>query len=138
MVDPCQNSTTGRSCDPVGDLSTPWQGRTQTGECTGARKAPQEKKELSYARDRRNNGGDTAKASRKNIPLRKRLVNRANRHSAHQLLSAVVGIADPSLDEAVEQKVASKRPKSWRKRPDIPRAEHLERQSRWRDSHKKG
>ncbi len=103
-----------------------------------ARKTPQEKKELSYAKDRRNGYGENAKASRKNIPLRKRLINRANRHSAQQALSEALGVTDPSREEAVDQKVASKRPKSWRKRPDIPLAEHLERQSRWRDSQKQG
>jgi len=38
-------------------------------------------------------------------------------------------VTDSASEEAAEQKVASKRPKSWRKQPDIPLAEHLERKS---------
>ena len=99
-----------------------------------ARKTPQEKKELSYAKDRRNAYGENDKSSRKNIPLRKRLVNRANRHSAQRALSEAVGVTDSASEEAAEQKVASKRPKSWRKQPDIPLTEHLERKSRRKGS----
>jgi hypothetical protein len=94
-----------------------------------ARKTPQEKKELSYAKDRRNAYSKYAKSSRKNIPLHKPLVNRANRHSAQQALSEAVGVTDPASEDAAEQKVAAKRPKSWRKQPDIPLAEHLARKS---------
>ena len=95
-----------------------------------ARKSPQEKKELSYAKDRRNAYGENDKSSRKNIPLRKRLVNRANRHGTQQvLLSDAVGVPDPAQEEAVEQRVAGTRPKSWRKQPDIPLGEHVEKQA---------
>jgi hypothetical protein len=95
-----------------------------------ARKTPQEKKELSYAKDRRNGYGENDKSSRKNISLRKRLVNRANRHAAQQALHGAVGVTDSASEEAAEQKAAAKRPKSWRKRADVPLAEHLERKSR--------
>jgi len=45
---------------------------------------PQEKKELSYERDRRNVYGRSPHASRKAIPLHKALRNRANRHLENQ------------------------------------------------------
>jgi len=100
-----------------------------------ARKTPQEKKELSYAKDRRNGYGENDKSSRKNIPLRKRLVNRANRHAAQQGLSDTVGETDPEKADAAEQRVAGKRPKSWRKHPDIPLGEHVEKQAQKRPEH---
>jgi hypothetical protein len=92
------------------------------------RKTPQEKKALSYAKDRRNLYGENDKSSRKAIPLRKRLVNRANRHQVQQALAGAVGAPDP---EAVQVRAQGKRPKRWRKWPDVPLAEvvahHLER-----------
>ncbi|MFN8149161.1 MAG: hypothetical protein U0R76_17065 [Candidatus Nanopelagicales bacterium] len=91
------------------------------------RRTPQEKKSLSYAKDRRNGYGENDKSSRKNVPLRKRLVNRANRHAAQQDLSDALGSTDAVRAEAVEQRMKGKRPKSWRKRPDIPLAEHMAR-----------
>ncbi len=94
------------------------------------RKTPQEKKALSYAKDRRNLYGESDKASRKAIPLRKRLVNRANRHQVQQSLAAAADAADP---EAVEVRALGKRPKRWRKWPDHPLggvvAHHLERRA---------
>jgi hypothetical protein len=99
-----------------------------------ARKTPQEQKQLSYAKDRRNGYGENDKSSRKNIPLRKRLVNRANRHSAQQTLSEAVGATDPGQEDVVERKTGAKRPKTWRKWPDIPLEEHLARRARRKDS----
>ena len=43
------------------------------------RRGPQEKKRLSYEKDRRNEYGENTAASRKGIGIRKRSVNRANR-----------------------------------------------------------
>ena len=84
------------------------------------RKTPQEKKALSYAKDRRNLYGENAKASRKAIPLRKRLVNRANRHQFQQSLAAATDVPDP---EVVEVRALGKRPKRWTKWPDNPLGE---------------
>jgi len=91
------------------------------------RRSPQEKKALSYARDRRNTYGENDKSSRKNIPLRKRLVNRANRHAAQQQLDAALGVVDAERAERTEVRLRGTRGKSWRKRPDEPLGQVLER-----------
>jgi hypothetical protein len=44
-----------------------------------ARKSPQVKKALNYAKDRRNDYGENDKSSRKNIRRNKRTPNRADR-----------------------------------------------------------
>jgi hypothetical protein len=92
-------------------------------------RSPQEKKALSYARDGRNTYGENDKSSRKNIPLRKRLVNRANRHSTQQKLSSGTGEVDLDLAEVVEERALGKRPKAWSKVPDIPLRDWVQRQS---------
>ena len=51
------------------------------------KKTPQEKKRLSYERDRRNAYGENDKGSRKSIPLRKRNVVRAYRKLTKQRLA---------------------------------------------------
>lgn len=101
-----------------------------------SRRSPQEKKALSYARDRRNTYGENDKSSRKNIPLRKRLVNRANRHSTQQDLATGTGEVDLDLAEAAEQRAQGKRPKTWSKHPDIPLRDWVQRQVSRRGSGK--
>jgi hypothetical protein len=94
------------------------------------RRSPREKKALSYARDRRNAFGANDKASRKAIPLRKRLVNRANRHTARQQLGELGDrVAPENADNAerVEEQVLGTKPKTWRKWPDEPLGQALER-----------
>ena len=88
------------------------------------RQTPQEKKALSLARDRRNSYGGNDKASRASIPLRKRLVNRAERHRGRTVLARAVG-ADPDSVERVESELKGRRPQRWRKWPDRSLAEHL-------------
>ncbi|MBG0824489.1 hypothetical protein HS048_27655 [Planomonospora sp. ID91781] len=87
------------------------------------RRSPQEKKRLSYAKDRRNDYGENDKGSRKNIRRSKRAPHRANRHRAHQVLEAAVGAVDEGAAEKVEQRLLVKRPKSWEKSPDAPLGE---------------
>jgi hypothetical protein len=58
------------------------------------RRSPQEKKRLSYSRDRRNYYGENDKSSRKNIARHKRRRHRAERHSVRQHLAAATGPAD--------------------------------------------
>jgi hypothetical protein len=87
------------------------------------RRSPQEKKALSYAKDRRSIYGENDKSSRKNIPLRKRLVNKANRHAMQQQLHQAEGLVD--LDRVDLAEVSRARPKVWRKRPDVPLGEYL-------------
>jgi hypothetical protein len=62
------------------------------------RSSPQEKKRLSYSRDRRNWYGENDKSSRKNIARRKRVVG---------------------------ERVASTQPGQWRKAPDVQLGVHI-------------
>lgn len=59
-------------------MTSPRSGRSAVSD---RRLTPQQKKALSYERDRRNVYDENDKSSRKNIPLRKRLVSKANRHA---------------------------------------------------------
>lgn len=94
------------------------------------KRTPQEKKRLSYARDRRNVYGEAPHAARKSIPLRKALRNRANRHYTNrQLRYEVVGF-DEELADAIESRIRRKAPHEWEKYPDAPLGEVVERKSR--------
>lgn len=84
------------------------------------RRTPQEKKQLSLDRDRRNVYGENDKASRKNIPRAKARARRANRRAASTALSRTVGRPDEQIDDAIDDAVTGRRDKSWRKRPDMP------------------
>ncbi len=66
-----------------------------------ARRRPQEKKTLSYAKDRRNDYGENDRSSRKSIRRNKRVPNRADRHREHQVLAIATGVR--ILDETVER-----------------------------------
>lgn len=92
------------------------------------RRSPQEKKALSYARDCRNAYGENDKSSRKAIPLRKRLVNKANRHAAQQRLGDAAGVVDLDRAERAEERLRGSRPKTWRKQPDLPLGQFLQLQ----------
>jgi hypothetical protein len=84
------------------------------------RKSPQEKKELSLKKDRRNTYGESPHGARKSIPLRKALGNRANRRFQGAQLPAIPCQID--LDEAdkIESAIHSKAPQRWKKIPDTP------------------
>ena len=92
------------------------------------RRSPQEKKQLSYARDRRNDYGENDKASRKAIPLHKRKVVRAYRKLTKQQLPKNVHEVAPDEADVIDARVASVRRGEWRKFPDIPLGEFIERQ----------
>jgi hypothetical protein len=91
---------------------------------------PQEKKKLSYERDRRNDYGENDKASRKAIPLHKRKVIRAYRKSTKQQLPKNEVALDSEAAEAVEQSVLRVARKGWRKVPDMPLGEFIDRQKK--------
>ncbi len=74
------------------------------------RRSPQEKKQLSYERDRRNEFGENDKASRKAIPLRKKLSNSKVRYAGKPLLAEESDKADALLAKAVKTR--------WKKHPD--------------------
>ena len=92
------------------------------------RRTPQEKKELSYAKDRRNAYGENDKSSRKNIPRNKRRRHRTQRHHRRQQLSAALGRVDEQSGERAEQALSQARIGGrWRKFPDVPLSVHVRR-----------
>jgi len=90
------------------------------------RRSPQEEKALSYAKDRRCAYGNNSKAARKAVPRRKRWVNKANRHVEQQFLAEARGPVDAIRAEDIQDRLRGKRPKRWRKWPDMPLGELLE------------
>lgn len=84
------------------------------------RGTPQEKKRLSYVKDRRNNYGENDKSSRKNIRRNKRFPHSANRRHAQTTLTGLLGSPDDVRAHAVEERLNGRRPKRWRKFPDAP------------------
>src|SRR2546430_9015821 len=87
------------------------------------RRDPQEKKALSYAKDRRNAYGENDKSSRRNIRRNKRVPNRADRHREYQVLSAATGrsVCTETVEWAEARLLAKKSvwmTRRWRKWPD--------------------
>lgn len=101
-------------------------------------KTPQEKKQLSYAHDRRNTYGENQKSSRKNIPRSKQLSHQAERRTVRQSLIAAQGdVADEVADEAQSQALRKGRMQrlwAFRKSPDTPLGEVIEQRLRRRTS----
>jgi hypothetical protein len=73
------------------------------------RRSPQEKKRLSYSKDRRNWYGENDKSSRKNIPRSKRIRHRSERHGQQQQLSAALGAVDESVEAVLAERLAQTR-----------------------------
>jgi hypothetical protein len=94
-------------------------------------RTPQQKKRLSYEHDRRNTYGENQKSSRKNIPRSKQISHQEERRSVRQVLVAAQGgVADDVVDEAQSQvlrKGRMKKLKAFRKSPDRPLGEVIER-----------
>ncbi len=83
------------------------------------RRSPQEKKRLSYSRDRRNWYGENDKSSRKNIARNKRNRHRSERHRAQQQLFAALGTVDESVEADLGERLTrARRGSRWRKFPD--------------------
>jgi hypothetical protein len=99
-------------------------------------KTPQQKKRLSYAHDRRNTYGENQKSSRKNIPKSKQRSHQEERRSVRQVLvGAQGGVAEEAADEAQSQTLRTgriKKLKAFRKSPDRPLGEVIERRVRRR------
>ena len=96
-----------------------------------ARRSPQEKKALSYAKDRRNGYGENDKSSRKSIRRNKRTPNRSDRHRERQVLAAATGpVAAVEVTERAELRLLARKSmwmtKRWRKWRDAPLAEIVE------------
>ncbi len=98
------------------------------------RKTPQEKKSLSYARDRRNTYGESDKGSRTSIKRNKTKPSRAYRRSVNQILQSEASSSDLQNAELLDAEVRSVKRRKWRKCPDTPLGqyvkERLERRSR--------
>jgi hypothetical protein len=98
------------------------------------RKTRQQKKALSYTKDRRNCYGENSKASRKNIPKARAHTHRAFRKKVRQALREELGAVSPEQLEEQETAATSVRRKQWKKVPDIPLAQHIIGQVRRRKS----
>ncbi|MDH0051104.1 MULTISPECIES: hypothetical protein [Comamonas] len=90
---------------------------------------PQQKKQLSYAKDRRNTYGENSKSSRKNIPLSKALDIRAERRAQESTLAKFTTAKDEDQLDAIENEVRSTKPREWRKCPDEPLGQVLTQKS---------
>ena len=104
-------------------------------------KTPQQKKRLSYEHDRRNTYGENQKSSRKNIPKSQQLSHQDERRSVRQALLAAQGkVAYVVADEVQSQALhrgRMKKLKAFRKWPDRPLGEVVERQLRRRQAQTK-
>ncbi|KWV93373.1 hypothetical protein [Erythrobacter sp. YT30] len=104
------------------------------------RRSPQEKKALSYAKDRRNLSGMNDKASRKCIPRSRARGHRVNRRQAASKLSRYVTFDEDAA--ALEENAMLHdldRLGRWKKWPDQTLAEKVEQQNarrRWRKGRK--
>ena len=96
------------------------------------RRTPQEKKALSYERDRRNTYGEAPHAARKSIPLRKALCNRANRHQQNQQPRYSGPAPDESLADEFELQMYQRAPRVWKKDADSPLGEVVAQKVEWR------
>lgn len=84
-------------------------------------RSPEEEKRLSYERDCRPSYGNSDKAARKAIPLRKAIENRQDRRRASQALGKFTAVDDEKADlieSSARQDVY--RVGGWRKGPDTP------------------
>jgi hypothetical protein len=81
---------------------------------------PQQKKQLSYANDRRNTYGENSKSSRKNIPLSKALDIRSERHAQDLALAKAVAATNIDQLDAAENTMRATKQRQWRKSPDEP------------------
>jgi hypothetical protein len=98
-------------------------------------KTPQEKKALSYEKDCRNTYGENDKSSRKNIPLRKAKANRSDRKKLNDVLHKVKKVKDIEVIESFENEVLSVKRNQWKKYPDKPLGQVIERQIERRELH---
>ena len=87
------------------------------------RRTPQQKKRLSYERDRRNVYGESPHGARKSIPLRKAMRNRANRHRQNQQLSYVGPTLTEDAADELESLMHRRAPNVWKKYRDAPLGE---------------
>ncbi|MET9000838.1 hypothetical protein [Amycolatopsis sp. NPDC004169] len=90
------------------------------------RKTPPEKKRLSYLKDRRDDYGENAKSSRKNLPRSKAFARRANRARESLALRAATGVPDEARAEAAELRLLGRRRRGKRKWAGAKLGEYVE------------
>lgn len=95
-------------------------------------RTPQEKKQLSYARDCRNWYGENDKASRKTIRFRKRYVHKSYRKAIKQQLAQPEAVLETHEANDLENKVLAIKQKHWQKLSDMPLGEYVLRQQKRR------
>jgi hypothetical protein len=83
-------------------------------------RTPQEKKRLSYAKDRRNCFGENDKAARKAIRRNKVLPSRAYRRRVHQLLQREAAGLDIERAAFLDSDLRALKRRIWKKIPDKP------------------
>ena len=89
-------------------------------------KSPQEKKALSYAKDRRNDYRANDKASRKSIPKRKSGVNRVYRRKVNEILEQIGPVIDAAAANDIDSATKNIVRPFWKKAPDAPLGEVVE------------
>ncbi len=82
-------------------------------------RTPQEKKQLSLKKDRRNAYGESPHGARKSIPRRKRFQSRKERHAAKIPLAKIDDDA-VAVDEVVARAGQKHKARRWSKVPDEP------------------
>ena len=97
----------------------------------GAKKqlTPQEKKRLSYEKDRRNNYGESRTSSVKSIKRRKTTANRTFRRG-NKLVAQLSIIMESDTDNKVIRKLGEMKMKKkrWKKKPDVPLGQYVKEQ----------
>ncbi len=81
-------------------------------------KTPQEKKALSYSKDRRNCYGESDKGSPVSTRRNKTFPKRAYRKNINDILQSAIGVIDLEKAEAVDIKAKEIKRKKWKKYPD--------------------
>ena len=94
------------------------------------KKTPQQKKRESYEKDRRNAYGERGAKSRYAIARRKRSLRSRERAAARH--ATEVAVREPERAERLEGKAVVKHGGLWRKLPDAPLGEVVERKLRRR------
>lgn len=97
------------------------------------RLTPQEKKALSYERDRRNTYGEAPHAARKGIPLSRAKRSRNIRRSQNQTLHDAPLLTNRDDLELMESQLHHRPLNNWKKNPDRPLGEVLAKKMRDRE-----
>ncbi len=99
-------------------------------------KTPQEKKALSYAKDRRNVYGESDKGSLVAIRRNKTFPTRAYRKAVNDVLHDTVGEIDLEKAELIDAKAKEIKRRQWKKYPDAPLGEFITRFGQTKVSHR--